>query len=113
MKFAMHISKLLRMSVGAVGILLWVFMGCAKKPDIPKEPEKPFVRLLQNESIDSRMLNNAISYKVLLPESYAISKDSFPVVYLLHGFGDHQSAWLSDGLILAWNARLTAAISEA
>ncbi|MEI7527215.1 MAG: alpha/beta hydrolase-fold protein, partial [Mariniphaga sp.] len=69
------------------------------KPDIPKEPEKPFVRLLQNESIDSRMLNNAISYKVLLPESYAISKDSFPVVYLLHGFGDNQSAWLSDGLI--------------
>ena len=66
---------------------------------IPEEPEKPFVRLLQNESIQSKILNNLINYEVLLPENYATSKDSFPVVYLLHGFGDNQAAWVTDGLI--------------
>ena len=99
MKDAMYLSKSSRLLMGVVATLLWGLMGCAKTQDIPKEPEKPFVRLLQNESINSRLLNNAITYKVLLPQNYASSKDSFPVVYLLHGFGDNQSAWIGDGLI--------------
>ena len=109
MKYGMHISILTRLPVLAVGILLWGLMGCAKSPDIPKEPEKPFVRLLQNETISSRLLNNSINYEVLLPDNYASSKDSFPVVYLLHGFGDNQSAWVSGGLIQYYSDKDVAA----
>lgn len=101
MKDAMSLSKFLRLLNIAVVGLLWGVMGCAKTNTqvIPKEPEKTFVRLLQNESISSRLLNNSINYKVLLPVNYAGSKVSYPVVYLLHGFGDNESAWIGDGLI--------------
>ena len=99
MKIILNIFRFTPLRIVSVGILLWGFIGCSKTPDIPKEQEKPFVRLLQNESVNSRLLNSAINYEVLLPENYSTSKDSFPVVYLLHGFGDNQSAWVGGGLI--------------
>ncbi len=99
MRYPILISRCLRMLIISVGILVWGMMDCTKTPDIPKEPEKPFVRLLKNESITSKILNNSVGYEVLLPDNYASSNDSFPVVYLLHGFGDNQSAWVGDGLI--------------
>lgn len=60
---------------------------------LPVDPIKPFVRLLEKESVDSKILGTTVSYAVLLPEHYDASKDSYPVVYLLHGYGDNQTGW--------------------
>jgi enterochelin esterase-like enzyme len=43
------------------------------------------------------LLNRAIEYAVLLPAGYDESEDSYPVVYLLHGFGDDETAWYKNG----------------
>jgi enterochelin esterase-like enzyme len=72
------------------------FIGCDKDPEVV---EKPFVRLLENEFVQSSIFNREVNYAVLLPEGYEASEDSFPVVYLLHGFGDNQTAWYKGGLI--------------
>lgn len=71
--------------------------GCIKAPKI--EPEKPFVRLLEDQVHQSKILNYPIRYTVLLPEEYENSTHSFPVVYLLHGYGDNHTSWHKGGAI--------------
>jgi S-formylglutathione hydrolase FrmB len=70
--------------------------GC--KEDNPP-PDEPFVRLLENQAYQSHILRRSMSYAVLLPAEYENSTDSFPVVYLLHGYGDDEKAWYQDGFI--------------
>jgi len=82
--------------ITAVAGILPGFQGCKEDPEIP---EVPFNRLLQSETIESGIFKRSVEYAVLLPENYNISTDSFPVVYLLHGFGDNHSAWFKNGLI--------------
>ena len=76
-------------------ILLFGFFGC--KDEV--ENKKPFVRLIEDQSIHSKIFNREIKYAVLLPKEYENSNDSFPVVYLLHGYGDDQTAWYKGGMI--------------
>lgn len=74
------------------------FVSCRK--DTPKVEEPlPFVRLLKDQQFKSSILKRDLNYAVLLPAEYENSTDSFPVVYLLHGFGDDESAWYNSGLI--------------
>lgn len=70
--------------------LLW--LGC--KED---EPVTPSLRLLENQKMYSTLFDNDITYAVLLPEGYDTSTDNYPVVYLLHGFGDTERAWYTSG----------------
>jgi enterochelin esterase-like enzyme len=65
----------------------------------PKEPELPFSRLLTNQKFYSSILGADVTYAVLLPEGYNVSKDDYPVVYLFHGFGDKENAWYASGSI--------------
>ncbi len=69
------------------------FWGCTK------EQQAPFVRLVVDKAVKSKIFNRDIKYAVLLPENYDKTTDNYPVVYLLHGFGDDQTAWYKDGLI--------------
>jgi len=78
-------------------VILCIIPGACKKD--PEIIDKPFVRLLENESIQSTLLKRNVNYAVLLPENYNTSTNTFPVVYLLHGFGDNQTAWYKFGLI--------------
>ncbi len=75
-------------------LLLQGFRGCTDDPE-----DQSFVRLLEDESIQSQIFNRSVSYAVLLPENYNASTDSYPVVYLLHGYGDEYTAWYKSGLI--------------
>lgn len=75
-----------------VGLLSLLFVGC--KDD---EPVTPFVRLLENQKMYSALFDNDITYAVLLPDGYDQSTDSYPVVYLLHGYGDTERAWYTSG----------------
>lgn len=45
----------------------------------------------------SAIFENEITYAVLLPEGYDQSTKTYPVVYLLHGYGDTERAWYTSG----------------
>lgn len=77
--------------------------SCEREP-APVPPDPPidtvtFVRLLKEQSIKSRILNRDIAYAVLLPKDYDSLNTNYPVVYLLHGWGDNETAWYNYGLI--------------
>jgi enterochelin esterase-like enzyme len=69
------------------------FGGCTKDQQVP------FTRLQVDKAVKSKIFNRDIKYAVLLPENYDKTTDTYPVVYLLHGFGDDETAWYRDGLI--------------
>jgi enterochelin esterase-like enzyme len=96
MKFTRNRSGFKLLMITSVALLLSGLWGCKKDPDVN---DKPFVRLLENEVIQSNIFNREINYAVLLPENYNTSTDSFPVVYLLHGYGDDHLSWSEYGLI--------------
>ncbi|MBN1132114.1 MAG: hypothetical protein JXR52_08500 [Bacteroidales bacterium] len=70
-----------------------IFISCVK-PE-----EEPFERLLEDQVIDSKIFSSSVKYAVLLPEGYDSTTESYPVVYLLHGYGDDQTSWYKYGLI--------------
>jgi S-formylglutathione hydrolase FrmB len=74
-------------------VLLPLFLFSCKDDD----PVTPFVRLLEKQKMHSAIFNNDITYAVLLPDGYATSTESYPVVYLLHGYGDDEKAWYTSG----------------
>lgn len=102
------ISLLTLLLAGLVFPVLW---GCKEQTNPPVE--ETFVRLLTNEALESVILKKSINYAVLLPENYNTSTDSFPVVYLLHGFGDNESAWYNGGRIRYYSGKYSSEISPA
>jgi len=93
----------------SAGILFFFSQGCRKEQE--PDPE-PFVRLLKNQIFQSKLLKNEINYAVLLPANYDSSDESYPVVYLLHGFGDNESAWYSGGRISYYSDKYAEEISD-
>ncbi len=80
-------------------ILPLSFFGCKDDDTFIPVDEKPFVRLLENQKMPSAIFKVDINYAVLLPADYNESTSNYPVVYLLHGFGDDESAWYKGGNI--------------
>jgi enterochelin esterase-like enzyme len=60
---------------------------------------QPAGKVIEQNSIKSAVLNRNVSYTVYLPPDYESSQRAYPVVYLLHGFSDDNSAWLQFGEI--------------
>lgn len=87
-----------------LAIIPFFFVGC--KDD---DPVTPFVRLLENQKMYSALFDNDITYAVLLPEGYDTSTESYPVVYLLHGYGDTERAWYTSGGLQYYADQYTAA----
>jgi enterochelin esterase-like enzyme len=48
----------------------------------------------------SKILKMDRKYAVYLPPDYETSQRSYPVLYLLHGFGDDQTGWVQFGEVL-------------
>ncbi|MEI7499662.1 MAG: alpha/beta hydrolase-fold protein [Bacteroidota bacterium] len=57
------------------------------------------LRIMESLAMPSRILNQEVRFSVCLPESYYETKQSYPVVYLLHGLGDDETSWLEYGRI--------------
>jgi enterochelin esterase-like enzyme len=57
------------------------------------------LRVMESMTMKSRILKQDVHFSVCLPRSYYIDKQSFPVVYLLHGLGDDETSWLEYGRI--------------
>jgi enterochelin esterase-like enzyme len=47
----------------------------------------------------SAMGNRNVNYAIYLPPDYDRSQRSYPVVYLLHGFSDNETAWIHFGQV--------------
>lgn len=80
-------------------LLVLTFNGCDKEGVLPPDPPPPFVRLLENQTVESTMLNRDMRYAVILPEDYPTSGENYPVVYLLHGFGEDETGWYKGGQV--------------
>ena len=47
--------------------------------------------------IKSSLLKKDVKYNIYLPADYATSNRSYPILYLLHGFGDDETGWVQFG----------------
>lgn len=59
----------------------------------------PIERGIIKESLkfESKILGKSVNYSIYLPYDYNTSNRSYPVVYLLHGYTDNETAWLQFG----------------
>jgi enterochelin esterase-like enzyme len=57
-------------------------------------------KVLDHESMPSKILKGDRKYAVYLPPDYETSKRTYPVLYLLHGAGDDQTGWVQFGEVL-------------
>lgn len=57
----------------------------------------PQARLLESLTFSSSLLNRGVHYSVYLPPDYYTSNRHYPVVYLLHGYGNDEIAWVQFG----------------
>jgi enterochelin esterase-like enzyme len=54
-------------------------------------------KVMDNLTMKSTILGMERKYSVYLPPDYETSQRSYPVLYLLHGFGDDQTGWVQFG----------------
>ena len=74
-------------------LLLMSTVGCSSKRILPDNPG-PFQRYTEDMFMHSEALGTDVKFCVLLPESYREDADRhYPVVYMLHGYGDNHNSW--------------------
>jgi enterochelin esterase-like enzyme len=54
-------------------------------------------KVLDNQSLNSKILKSERKYAVYLPKGYENSERSYPVLYLLHGATDNHTGWVQFG----------------
>lgn len=66
-------------------------------------------KVLQSQKMKSNILKKEVSYSVYLPPGFEQSRQKYPVIYLLHGYGNDETTWVTDGQI---ENKMNQAISE-
>ena len=61
---------------------------------------------IRRETLTSSNLGQDLPFLVYVPDGYAQSTENYPVLYLLHGFGDNEKTWLERAAIQAKVDRL-------
>jgi len=56
-------------------------------------------KVIEGNSIESKILGKSVNFSVYLPPDYNHSERSYPVVYLLHGYTDNETAWVQFGQV--------------
>ncbi|HUU37295.1 MAG TPA: alpha/beta hydrolase family protein [Candidatus Desulfaltia sp.] len=78
-----------------------LFIGLMAIPSLAQESAVAFVpfqgQVLEGLRFSSAVLGREVRYDVYLPPDYQLSTRRYPVVYLLHGFTDDESAWIQFG----------------
>ena len=59
----------------------------------------PAGKVIEEQNVKSDILDYNVKYAIYLPADYETSNRTYPVVYLLHGYGDDQTGWLQFGEI--------------
>ena len=57
-------------------------------------------KVLDNQSLKSRILKSDRKFAIYLPPDYETSQRTYPVLYLLHGAGDDHTGWVQFGEVL-------------
>lgn len=57
-------------------------------------------KVYDNLSMKSTILKMDRKYAIYLPPDYETSQRSYPVLYMLHGYGDDQTGWVQFGEVL-------------
>lgn len=55
--------------------------------------------IFESRSFPSKILGKDVSYSIYLPSDYNTSERSYPVLYLLHGYTDDNTAWTQFGKV--------------
>ena len=63
---------------------------------------------IERYHVQSRALGRDLPYLVYIPKGHAATAAKLPVLYLLHGAGGDENAWVEDGQILATADKLIA-----
>src|SRR5687767_4462301 len=58
---------------------------------------QPMGKVIQEKTVKSTILNKNVNYTIYVPADYDQSQRTYPVVYLLHGYTDDNTAWLQFG----------------
>jgi S-formylglutathione hydrolase FrmB len=59
---------------------------------------QPIGKVIEGKSVSSKILGKNVMYSIYLPPDYDISSSrKYPVVYLLHGYSDNETAWVQFG----------------
>ena len=74
-----------------VGLLFMYLIGSASLAQV----SHGFVK--EGLTIPSRILGREVRYTIYLPFDYESSERFYPVVYLFHGYGDNDMAWVQFG----------------
>lgn len=53
--------------------------------------------VMESLQMESKILDENVSYSIYLPPDYKTSDRRYPVVYLLHGYSDDETAWIQFG----------------
>lgn len=59
--------------------------------------QTPIGKVIEGQSLSSKIIGYDVNYSVYLPPCYETSQRSYPVVYLLHGYSDNETAWIQFG----------------
>ena len=54
---------------------------------------------IRNMTVSSTAMNRTMKYSIYLPSGYEEGTE-YPILYLLHGYGDENNAWLDKGLLI-------------
>lgn len=56
-------------------------------------------KIIEQNTVASKILKRDVKYSVYLPPDYDYSARNYPVVYLLHGYTDDNTAWFQFGQV--------------
>lgn len=56
-------------------------------------------KVIESLEMNSRILKQNVKFSIYLPPDYDLSKRNYPVVYLLHGYTDNETAWIQFGRV--------------
>ncbi|MBP7870272.1 MAG: esterase family protein [Candidatus Saccharicenans sp.] len=60
---------------------------------------QPAGQVLEGLKLSSQILGQEVRYTIYLPPDYGASSRRYPVVYLLHGYTDNDTAWVQFGQV--------------
>ncbi|MBS2213314.1 esterase family protein [Carboxylicivirga mesophila] len=64
---------------------------------ISASAQTPKGKVIEGQSIASKITGYDVNYSVYLPPCYESSERAYPVLYLLHGYSDNETAWVQFG----------------
>ncbi len=88
-----HLGRVISLAIVGTAWLLLIMPGDA----YAGRESVPWGQILEGLHYSSAILGRDVSYAVYLPPDYAVSSRRYPVVYLLHGYTDDESAWIQFG----------------